>query len=314
MLERILVPLDGSQLAEAVLGQVARLLRFRDASLILFRAVPLPVQPGVDGGPFVFQDMDTEAKRYLSVVASELRTQGTKVQEVIRFGDEASGILEAARQHSATLIAMATHGRTGLAHFVFGSVTEQVLRESEIPVLVLRSFEEVAASAVRVSAREISIRRILLPVDGTENSLAVLPCVKSLARAVGASVMVLGVVDPVGRKSAGEREPLVRAAVDALSREHIAVDPLIRLGDPGTEILEASRTHDADLIAMSTHGRRGVSRLLMGSVTEKVLRSTTVPVLTFHGEHARRREPGVPRLEKWSPPVSPPATRRSRSS
>jgi nucleotide-binding universal stress UspA family protein len=292
MLERILVPLDGSQLAEAVLGQVDRLLRFKEARVILFRAVPIPMQAGFEGAPFVFQDEKDEADHYISSMAGELRAQGIRARGLVQVGGAASGILEVARQHSVTLIAMATHGRTGLSRLVVGSVTEQVLRDSETPVLVLRSFQEVNAGAVRASAREVPIRRILMPVDGTETSLAILPHVRSLARPMGASVMVLGVVEPIERKSSVERDPLVREAVNSLSRDHIAVDPLVRLGDPASEILDASSTHDADLIAMTTHGRRGLSRMMKGSVTERVLRGAMVPVLVVRAKRSRRTERG----------------------
>ncbi|KAF0244223.1 MAG: UspA domain-containing [Planctomycetota bacterium] len=307
MLERILVPLDGSEIAEAILAQVIRLLRIQDASVTLFRAVPIPAQSGLEGAPFGFADLKSEAEKYISALESDLLKEGVKVQGIVRVCGEVSGILEAARQHSSTLIAMATHGRTGLSRFVFGSVTEGVLRACDIPVLVVRSFQEVAASAIRTPAREVPIRRILMPVDDTKDSLAVLPHVRALARAVGASVMVLGVVEPVGRKSQGGSDPLVRIAVNELTRNDIAVDPLVRLGDPASEILDACRTHDADLVAMTTHGRRGLSRLVMGSVTEKVLRASTVPVLVVHGKRAGRLEDEKRREERSDSPAQRPA-------
>ncbi|MCE9581480.1 MAG: universal stress protein [Planctomycetes bacterium] len=290
MLRRILVPLDGSEIAEAILGPVVHLIRTRGATLILMRAIPVPLHPRPGSAPFSLRDTKAEAERYLSALARELRKNSVRVLGVVHVGREAGGILEVARDEGATLIAMATHGRTGRSHCVFGSVTEQVLRKSEIPVLILRSFEQVAAGAARTSAHEVPIRRILMPVLGTGNSLAALPHVRSLAGAFGASVIVLGVVEPAGRRSSCKGDPLVRVAVDALSHDHIAVDPLFRLGDPASEILDASRTHDADLVAMATQGRKGVSRPVAGSVAEKVLRELKSPVLVVRGERGRGSE------------------------
>lgn len=283
MLERILVPLDGSEIAEAILGQLARLLRMKDAQVILFQAVPVIATVGLDGGPAIAIDMKTEAEKYIGALENRLRKEGVKVEGITRVGGEATGILDVAREHKATLIAMTTHGRSGLSRFVFGSVAEKVLRASEVPVLVVRSFQDVGPVALRTPVEELPIRRILMPVDGSENSLAVLPPVEALAKALGASVMVLGVVEPSASKRASDGDPLVHLAVKDLKAHNIAVDPLVRVGDPASEILDACRLHIADLVAMTTHGRSGVSRWVMGSVTEKVLRGSTVPMLVVRG-------------------------------
>lgn len=283
MLERILVPLDGSEVAEAVLGQVCRLLRVKDASVILFEAVPVPVQPGVEYAPLL-SDLKAEAERYVGALERQLRKEGVSVRGLVRVGGEATSVLDAARDEKATLIAMATHGRTGLSRFVFGSVAEKVVRASEIPILLVRSYKEAAVGADRTPVQEIPFRRILVPIDGSEKSLAVLPHVKTFAKAVGASVLVLGVVEPTSEGKAGEGEPLVRIAVKDLASEGIPVDPVIRLGDPASEILDATKRHGVDLLAMSTHGRSGPSRWVMGSVTEKVLRGATVPMLVVRAK------------------------------
>ena len=190
---------------------------------------------------------------------------------------EAATILAVAAEEKATLIAMATHGRSGLSRFVFGSVAEKVLRASETPVLLTRSFREVAPGADPTPVQELPFRKILMPVDGSESSLAVLPQVRSFALAVGASVLVLGVLAP--EQEAGEGDAIVRMAVKALAVAGIPVEPLVRIGDPASEILDAAKTHGADMLTMSTHGRGGVSRWALGSVTEKVLRAATVPML-----------------------------------
>lgn len=283
MLERILVPLDGSEVAEAILGQVCRLLRVKDASVILFEAVPVPVQPGVEYAPLL-SDLKAEAERYIVALERQLQKEGVHARGLVRVGGEATSVLDVARDEKATLIAMATHGRTGLSRFVFGSVAEKVLRASEVPVLLVRSYREAEVGADRTPVQEIPFKRILVPIDGSEKSLAVLPHVKTFAKAVGASVLVLGVVEPTAEGKAGEGEPLVRIAVKDLAAEGIPVDPVVRLGDPASEILDATKRHGVDLLAMSTHGRSGPSRWVMGSVTEKVLRAAAVPMLVVRAK------------------------------
>lgn len=287
MLERILIPLDGSEVAEAVLGQACRLLRLKDAEVLLFEAVPVPVQPGLEYAPLL-ADLKSEAERYVGALTKQLVAEGVKARGFVRVGGEAAGILDVAKEEKASLIAMATHGRTGLSRFVFGSVAEKVLRASEVPVLLVRSYRTAAVGADRTPVQEIPFRKILFPVDGSEASLAVLPQIRDFAKSVGASVIVLGIIDPTREGSSTEGEPLVRLASKTLAEAGIPVDPVVRLGDPASEILDASVRHDIDLIAMSTHGRSGISRWVFGSVTEKVLRGATVPLLVLRSRAAAK--------------------------
>lgn len=282
MFERILVPLDGSEVSEAILGQVCRLLRLKDSAVVLFQAVPIPVQPGLEYAPLMV-DLKSDAENYITSLERQLRKEGVNVRGIVRVGGEATGILDAAKEEKATLIAMASHGRSGLSRFMLGSVAEKVIRASDVPVLVVRSFQDAAVGARRTPVQEIPIRRILMPVDGSESSLAAIPHVRALAKAVGASVLVLGVVEP-SREGKGEGEPLIRMATKDLAAASIPVDPIVRVGDPASEILDACTRHDVDLLVMSTHGRSGPGRWVMGSVTEKVLRGAKVPMLVVRGK------------------------------
>ncbi|KAF0246761.1 MAG: UspA domain-containing [Planctomycetota bacterium] len=283
LLDHILVPLDGSEVSEAILGQVCRILRLKDSTVTLVEAVPVPVQPGVEYAPLV-ADLKSEAEKYIAALKKQLEREGVKAHGLVKVGGEATTILEAAKDQKATLIAMATHGRTGLSRFVLGSVAEKVTRASETPVLLVRSFKDAEVGADRSPVQEIPFRKILVPVDGSEKSLAVIPHVRELARAMKASVIVLGVVEPTFEGRAGEGDPLVRIAVKDLAAADIPVDPIVRLGDPASEILDATKRHGVDLLAMSTHGRSGPSRWVMGSVTEKVLRAATVPMLVVRSK------------------------------
>jgi nucleotide-binding universal stress UspA family protein len=141
---RLLVPLDGSRAAAAILPYVRRLASLRGTTIVLFQAVPrtIPVAAMEAPPPPAVLDADEqsreETKRYLEGVAADLRAEGFDAEWHMRTAEPAGAILELARELDADLIAMTTHGRTGLGRLVFGSVAEQVLRRSPAPVFLVR--------------------------------------------------------------------------------------------------------------------------------------------------------------------------------
>ena len=155
MIRRILVTLDGSQLAEDVLPHVEDLARRLAAEVYLLQVISLSsavmaADSGIGAGAnaeLVSELLKSEtqvAESYLSALASEWRTRGLSVKwEVIR-GEPASGIVDFAQSHDIDLIAMSTHGRSGLSRLISGSVAEQVIREAGRPVLVIRPVEKAA--------------------------------------------------------------------------------------------------------------------------------------------------------------------------
>lgn len=264
MFERILIPLDGSPLAETILEDVARILHRRDAEVLLLRAVGYPV--GRAGDPEAL----AEAQAYARRMEERLAGQGARARGLVEIGSPAESILAAARREGADMIAMTTHGRSGLARWVFGSVAEKVIRASNVPVLVSRSFK-----GGRRRSGELAIRSILVPIDESELSLQVIPAAAELAKLFDSRVVIVNIL---------ELTP-VRVAEDAARRfVGFGLDPEIRIleGDPAHTILDAAR--ETDLIAMCTHGRSGLSRWTLGSVTEKVLRHAEEPVLVVRAK------------------------------
>jgi nucleotide-binding universal stress UspA family protein len=275
MFDRILIPLDGSMLAESVLIQVRRLLARRDAELILLRVVTLPPAVEADAG----EPLDllwARATEYLQKVSGRLACEGLRVRCKVVEGFPANKILEVAKKEKASLIAMSTHGRTGLSRWVFGSVTEKVLRASPVPVLAVPSFLGVGGDAVPRGARELPFRKILAPMAAEEMSLEVLPPLAEFARLFGSTVRLLHVCDWV-ECTVPMHE--LRMAYERLREEGVSAEPELKQGDPAVGILESCRQEGADLIAMTTHGRSGVGRWVMGSVAEKVLWASNVPLL-----------------------------------
>ena len=150
---RVLVPLDGSPLAEAVLPFVSRLARPRGLEIALLRVIPVVTPKVVEGGTRRIildhgERLREEAEVYLRGVAGSLVADGFRVTTTVRTGEAAPEIVAGARECQADLIGMMTHGRTGLGRLFFGSVAEAVLRHAAVPVFVVRATEaQLARSA-----------------------------------------------------------------------------------------------------------------------------------------------------------------------
>jgi nucleotide-binding universal stress UspA family protein len=277
MTDRIVVPLDGSETAESILPQVRRLVRRSGAEVILARVeAPLPAE----NGAALLEAALQAATRYLEGVQAKLEGLGLHARVVVRAGGVADGILGIVQSTGATLIAMATHGRTGLSRLLFGSVAERVLRESPVPVLLLRPFWSYELLPGQ-SPEEWPLRTILLPVDGSGLALCSVPAALRFAKLFDAEVVVLHVLEP------GEDPGAVRGQLDDV-RERFALEGVrartaLEQGRPAEAILAAARNHRADLIALSTHGRSGLSRLAAGSVAEAVARGAKTPLLVVRG-------------------------------
>jgi len=266
LLTRILVPLDRSTNAEAILSQLRRIVPRHDSRLILFHAAPY--------APWA---SDEDAEKYLRRVSFQLTNEGYPATHLIRMGSPAEAILETAAAESATLIALTTHGRTGAARLVMGSVAERILQASPLPVLVCRS---IPTNRCRAKLESEPVRNFLVPLDGSRPSLGSLEAVLQLARPVDAHVTLLHVTEPSpydGRwespdECLKEADQTLRDACIPAAIEH-------RKGDPSEEILKAAEEKEADLIAMTTHGRSGPSRWVFGSVAANVLRAASTPLL-----------------------------------
>ena len=274
ILQRLIVPLDGSPTAEAVLSEASRFLRRSDSEIVLVRAefpMVAATYPGV-----MIADSFGEARAYLERIAGKLEEQGLRVQIVAETGPAVEVILRAVSEKRGSLIAMSTHGRTGAVRAVMGSVAEQVLRRSPVPVLAVRTLLSSAGGPLPPDERQ-PLRNVLLPLDRSERSLRALAPATDLCRLFGARLMLLHVLDSDEDQTTSEA--YFQAVETRAGSQGVAVTSLMETGPVADEILDVARFHDADLIAMATHGRRGLSRLVLGSVAEEVLRKSFVPVL-----------------------------------
>jgi nucleotide-binding universal stress UspA family protein len=283
MWEKILVPLDGSELAERVLFLVRRILERRsvltdeDAATTQLKLLRVVSRDELDRGERLGRGEVALARSQLESSLRQLGGIGAGGVEVV-VGDPAADILTAADRWSPTLIAMTTHGRTGLESLVRGSVAERVLRFSHQPLLLANPFALDSANA-------LPFQKILVPIDGSEHAVEVLPRVAAVASFFDAEVVLLHVVpvvpveDELGALRVRDAE-----ASEALERAR-ALLPGARVrarldyGAPAASILQAIAEEDADLLALTTHGRSGPSRWQLGSVAENVLRQARCPLL-----------------------------------
>ena len=158
MYKRVTVPLDGSMVAEGIIPFMLEIAGPLDMEIVLLRVL-VPVPPTVIEGSRHIEVEDVERRRaeaeaYLAPIAAELRTKGVRIRTMVRRGEPAAEIIAGAREAGSDLIAMTTHGRSGLGRLLFGSVAEAVLRHSDIPVFLMRQTEaQVAARAAWEAVR-----------------------------------------------------------------------------------------------------------------------------------------------------------------
>ena len=302
----IVMPLDGSPLAEHVLPYARAAAQLFDAELRLVRVIPMRPEPMIVESVSIFATMEhlpeersiprqathrvayERAEGDLFSHAARLRERGLHTTTEVRMGMPDEEIVSAALQHNATMIAMATHGRGGLRRWTLGSVADKVVRSSPIPVLL------VPATCPMVHAW--TIRRILVPWDGSELAAQALPLAREIAARMHAEIVLVQAVDPLSDiethwvPGAGDmaiirrNEALeqLKDVTDDLRRNGLRSAAVAILGYPSETILEEAIRQHADLIIMATHGYGGMRRVALGSVADRVLHATTTPLLLVH--------------------------------
>jgi nucleotide-binding universal stress UspA family protein len=281
----ILVPLDGSQLAEKALGYAEYLVKASSAELVLCRMLPVDImQPAADD-----LAMADEARAYLRRVASRLEERGCTVTTLTDWGGAAGGILEHVRGRQVDLVVMSTHGRSAPGRWLYGSVADEVMRGSPVPVVLIP-----AAVTIPAATSGFGLKRILVPLDGSDRSeTALLPAI-GVATTLGAEILLLAVVPfpPYSLYDDGTAmvafEPEIELAdsdrylADIASRVQAAgikVKTRALLANPAFAIAEVAAEEQADAIAMATHGRTGMARMVLGSVAMGTLQRTSVPLI-----------------------------------
>jgi nucleotide-binding universal stress UspA family protein len=308
MFQRILVPLDESPLAEQTLPVAARIARASGGSILLLQIVSAPVDLGGGLAPVplmtdqVIESRLAEGTNYLDQVAKSPVLAGIKTTTEIMFGIPAQDILDVAETKQVDLIVICSHGRTGLTRLALGSIAHRIVHRSSMPVLVLREGE----SAPLVSHADTALPLCaLVALDGSSLAETALAPAANLvaalaAPAAGALHLFQVVKKPsanVGESSIERIEAYLSTVKDRLQETFkdlklsitwsVAADSdvahaIISTAEHGQQREGTGGLHNCGLVALSTHGRGELERMMMGSVAEHVLNTTKLPVLVVH--------------------------------
>ena len=282
MIGTVIVPLDGSELSERALN-IAEAIAGRTSSDLLIARVG---RIGADE-----PEME-QIRKYLKARASNA---SGKVATFTDRGRPAQSIIELAHQHVDPIIVMSTHGRGGIHRWMTGSVAEEVVRGAGVPVLLVRGDQEIP------SAEKIELRSILLPVDGSRYSESAIDYAVELARLFGSTLHLIRVVDTPSAygmlsrhmetaatgdildeiidSMRDEANAYIDQLAERLSSEGVQVRKTVVEGFPGEQLIEHERRGFFQLVVMATAGRSGVSRVVFGSVAERMLKLGRSPVM-----------------------------------
>jgi len=309
MYKRLLIPLDGSELAEVALPYSEELAGKLDSKVILINVRA----PGEDPD-------NPEHRLYLSKMAATIEQNIRKSDDIpprLKIKVEsaiigssgllthaAEEIVDYAEKENASLIVMATHGRTGIKRWALGSTTDKVVRAAKCPVLLIRANIDVPGS--------VKLGKFLVPLDGSKQSETVLSHIENLALKLKAKVTILHVIvtpyhvypvaegagyyggagivkvpyseDEIKPLKAGAREYLEKIS-NKLTSQGIRTNYEVKVGSAGEEIIKTADETGADIVAMSMHGESGFSRWEHGSIADKVMRAGNTPLLLVRPHH-----------------------------
>ncbi len=285
MYSRVLVPLDGSSLSERVLPQAQHLAESFNAQINLVYAVP----HGGDEIPGKITDeVRGEGESYLQRIADSLPAE-LKPSCVVKAGQPAEVILKQAEAQEGTIITMATHGYSGVQRVLLGSIAHKVVQAANMPVLLI------PAGARSPDGGPVKLEKVVVPLDGSPLAEQVLPIVVSLCKTLNMELVLLRAYHPnfpgstirmrevskIVRESA---EIYIKSKAEELEGEGLErVSYAALRGIPAQQITDFAIEAPNSITAMCTHGRHGVGRWLLGSVTEAVIHSSQEPVLVIRG-------------------------------
>lgn len=297
MTHSILVPLDGSELAEQALPHAVRLAGILDASLILVRVPETLIVPVMSAGIWITDEVESpvahaQAEEYLAAVARRPELSGLAIQTMTPGHPVADALLRAIEMTEPDVVVMTTHGRSGFRGWVLGSVADKIAHASPAPVYLVRSGEDDA-----VPAAPPEVKRILVPLDGSSAAETALTAAVDVARKTGAALVLVrvpvvpgyatvipetaGWIPQLLSEKAVEATAYLERVAERLDTQGVKVDidvEIVASGGVAAGILTSAREWEADLIMMSTHGRTAWRRWILGSVADGVLHHADRPL------------------------------------
>jgi nucleotide-binding universal stress UspA family protein len=293
MYTRMLIPLDGSKVAEQVLPYARFLARALPVPLELLEVVD-PEAHSLLANPEQGRYIDTilaermeSGKNYLDTIGRSF--QGARVQCVVEKGKAEEVVIERAATDKNSLIVMATHGRSGIQRWLLGSVANKVLHEASNHMLLVRAHEQGKTEG------EAALKTVVVPLDGSPLAEQALPHVLEIAKKIKLEVILMrafALPPSVSAEDYGFYSAELLDHLEAETRDYLAkkvnelkekgvqnVSSVVHIGYGAEEIITLARNTPDNFIAMSTHGRSGMKRFVLGSVTERVVQHSGDPVL-----------------------------------
>ncbi len=286
-IERVLVPLDGSELSEVALSAASTISHIDGTQLVL-----MSVRQGQDGHHLLSsvqsdQRFDGESavyyERYLGQLSSELRQSGITTESSVTVGEAADEITTRIEVGDIDLLVLSTHGRTGVGRALMGSVADELIQRVNIPMLVIRPFG-------KRSDEKLSFQKVLVALDGSTEAELSLPYAGTFGHLFGSELLLLSVPDDL--ESSSQLRSL-RRYLDRVSKPfeklNLQTETVVVGSDPGYTIIEVAESEDIDLIMLATHGRGDRERFMVGSVADIVISHAPCPVflVPIQGEPER---------------------------
>ncbi|WP_433633449.1 universal stress protein [Halomicrococcus sp. NG-SE-24] len=280
MFDNILVPTDGSDCAQAAVGYAEDLATRYEARVHALCVADPRTLENAPQSDQIKQERAETAER----TCNELSESGVEVEQAVRTDIPHKAILRYATEQDIDLVVMGTHGRTGVERYLLGSVTEKVVRLSNVPVLTVKAKDDGEITYPYTD--------ILVPTDGSEGAEAAIGPAVDIASTYDARIHALSVIDTMAMGTdvgsgaiLDALEESAQSAVETIEEQATqasvtAVETAIQHGYPYRAIRSYVEEHDIDLVVMGTHGRSGIERYLLGSVAEKTVRTSPVPVMT----------------------------------
>lgn len=291
MYDRMIVPLDGSQLAEQVLPYVHVVSEGLKCPITLVRVFDVPAMiEGVSGATIdrVASELRADADRYLERVKGTFVDVGANVSVVGKQGDAASVIIEESEKGASTIVMISSHGRSGVTRWAMGSVAEKVLQATNNPLLIIRdqAAEESSFIEGNRNLRDwnalLTIKNIIVTLDGSSISEQVIPHAMAFAKSLAVPLTPVRVSNSPNDDS--DNTEYLNNVVKRFRDENLQCDGgEVLHGNAATAIIEVTERIPNSLVAMTTRGRSGIQRWVMGSVTDRVVRHSGSPALVIRG-------------------------------
>jgi len=300
MFSKIIVPLDGSRLSEQIVPYAGALAKGMHIPLKLLHVVDPAAhtieEQEVPGQSVFLEQLVVQqqgwARVYMGALAKQLEAEGMEVETAAVVGTPEQEIVAAAGPDGEQLIAMATHGRAGIGRMVLGSITDRVMHLATTPMLLFRPRHGLQPPVA-------APRTIIVPLDGSALAERAMALAQYFARSLGARLLMARVVPhysyvmaaapltggpPYGDDTAYAEKEAASYLADRerdLTVTGVDNEALVLRGDPAQELVKLASTTPDCLTVMSTHGRSGFARLVLGSVADAVVRQAGTPVLLY---------------------------------